>query len=109
MGRDLLIFKPSEATVVDDNYPTHVLLKQLNYFGPPEVTYLEIADEERLSILTDLMNFSIETNRRTPFYMVQWPEISEAEKQFLLKIIKFDPKNRPTAPELLQDPWFNTD
>jgi len=109
MGRDFLIFKPNEATVDDENYPTLVLLKQLNYFGPPEMTYLEIADKERLSILTDLMNFSVETKRRTPFHMVQWPEISEADRQFILKIMKFDPRNRPTARELLQDSWFTTD
>jgi serine/threonine protein kinase len=106
MGRDFLIFKPNEVTIDDNNYPTYVLLKQLNYFGPPEENYVEIADEDRLSTLTDLMNFSIENKRRTPFHMIQWPEISEVDMQFLLKIMKFDPRNRPTARELLQDPWL---
>lgn len=76
MDRDFLLFKPNQAAVDDEN----VLLKHLNYFGPPEVTYLEIADKDRLSILTDLMNFSVDTNRRTTFHMVQWPEISEADR-----------------------------
>lgn len=33
-------------------------------------------------------------------------EVSPADKGFLLKIMKVDPRHRPTARQLLEDEWF---
>ncbi|KAJ9134199.1 Kinase-like protein [Coniochaeta hoffmannii] len=34
------------------------------------------------------------------------PEIPPADKAFILKIMKLDPRDRPTADQLLEDEWF---
>ncbi|KKK18560.1 hypothetical protein ARAM_006260 [Aspergillus rambellii] len=42
-----------------------------------------------------------------PFSLASQREISKQDKDFLLKIMKLDPRDRPTAKELLEDEWFN--
>lgn len=41
-----------------------------------------------------------------PFMMVQDPEIDEEDKRFVFRLMKLDPRDRPTAAELLQDKWL---
>ncbi|KAK7698704.1 hypothetical protein SLS64_012315 [Diaporthe eres] len=41
-----------------------------------------------------------------PFRLVTTKEISAADKKFLLKVMKLDPRERPTVEELLEDEWF---
>ena len=41
-----------------------------------------------------------------PFARIGEREICNADKAFVLKIMKLDPRDRPTARELLQDEWF---
>jgi serine/threonine protein kinase len=35
-------------------------------------------------------------------------EVSDADKAFILRIMKLDPRDRPSAKELLEDEWFHT-
>ena len=44
--------------------------------------------------------------RRKPFHMVKDKEFEPADKDFIIKIMKLDPRDRPTAKELLQESWF---
>jgi serine/threonine protein kinase len=41
-----------------------------------------------------------------PFQQTTSKEISEADKDFILRIMKLDPRDRPTAASLLEDVWF---
>lgn len=43
-----------------------------------------------------------------PFGRITEREISKEDKAFILKIMKLDPRDRPTAKELLQDEWFTS-
>jgi serine/threonine protein kinase len=43
------------------------------------------------------------------FQYITKREISEEGKAFILKLMKLDPRDRPTAEELLQDEWFEAD
>jgi len=45
----------------------------------------------------------------TPFRFVTEREVSKEDKEFILKIMKMDWRDRPTAKELLQDEWFEGD
>jgi len=45
----------------------------------------------------------------TPFSLVTEREVSGQDKEFICKIMKIDPRDRPTADELLQDAWFEED
>ena len=43
---------------------------------------------------------------RKPFYLIREKEISREDKGFLGKMMRLDPRDRPTAGELLRDEWF---
>jgi serine/threonine protein kinase len=82
-----------------------ILMKQHQFFGPFPLSYKEIADDEVLAILTHVMERVPQENMK-PFGRIGAREISEEDKAFILKIMKLDPRDRPTAKELLQDEWF---
>lgn len=41
-----------------------------------------------------------------PFHLTTSKEISEEDKAFIMRIMKLDPRDRPTAAELLEDSCF---
>ncbi|KAL9116969.1 MAG: hypothetical protein Q9187_006500 [Circinaria calcarea] len=106
-GKSWHIFKPDNLDPDDETFPLHVLIKQANFFGPFPLSYQEIADDERLYILTVVMNYIKENVKRKPFSMVQDRELIKEDREFICKIMKLDPRDRPTAEELLGDEWFN--
>lgn len=80
-------------------------MKQHQFFGPFPISYKEIADDETLAILTHVMQ-CVPQEKMKPFERISQREISKEDKAFVLKIMKLDPRHRPTAKELLQDEWF---
>ena len=87
-------------------YALQVLTKQVNFFGPVPLKYQEIAHEEALDILAMVINHVKETQIPKPFIMAEDPELSAEDRDFLCKIMRFDPRDTPTAVELLEDHWF---
>ena len=83
-----------------------MLIKQVSIFGPVPLSYGEIADKERLSILTAVINLINEHILQKPFHLSEDTELSKEDRTFICKIMKLDPRDRPTAKELLQDEWF---
>lgn len=43
---------------------------------------------------------------KRPFHLTAAREICEDDKEFMRKVMKLDPRDRPTAQELLEDKWF---
>jgi casein kinase II subunit alpha len=72
------------------------------------VSYQEIADDERLHILTAVMEYIQKNEKQKPFSMAEDPELTEEDRKFLCRIMKLDPRDRPIARELLQDEWFDS-
>ncbi|KAL2041988.1 hypothetical protein N7G274_005176 [Stereocaulon virgatum] len=105
-GNNWHIFKPTEVPFESDEYPIQVLIKQVSIFGPVPLSYGEIADNERLGILTAVINLINEHNLQRPFHLSADKELSKEDRTFICKIMKLDPRDRPTAKELLQDEWF---
>ncbi|MCJ1258387.1 hypothetical protein MMC24_006220 [Lignoscripta atroalba] len=105
-GNNWHIFKPTDIPFESDEFPLQVLFKQVSIFGPVPLSYGEIADDERLGILSAVINLVNEHNLQKPFYLSADKELSEEDKIFICKIMKLDPRDRPTAKELLQDEWF---
>jgi hypothetical protein len=48
-----------------------------------------------------------ENNLRKPFAMAQDECLIDEDKEFIFKIMKMDPRDRPPAKELLADKWFD--
>jgi casein kinase II subunit alpha len=105
-GSNWHIFKPTEVPFESEEYPLQVLIKQVSIFGPVPMSYGEIADDDRLGILSAVINLVNEHNLQKPFHMSDDKELSTEDKTFICKIMKLDPRDRPTAKELLQDEWF---
>lgn len=82
-------------------------MKQHQFCGPFPLSYKEIADDETLAILTYVMR-GVPPEKMKPFRLITEREISKEDKTFILKIMKLDPRDRPTAKELLQNEWFTS-
>jgi hypothetical protein len=105
-GEGFHIFKPN-VPVDHDEYDLKILIKHHLCFGPFPVSYNEIADKERLAVLTWIMeNSPVESMK--PFNLTTSREICEEDKDFVLKAMKLDPRERPSAQELLGDRWFDS-
>jgi serine/threonine protein kinase len=103
-GRGFHIFKPN-VPVDHEDYDLEILLKHHRCFGPFPRSYEEIVDDERLAVMAWINN---NTPRETlrPFHLTTEREICREDRDFVCKIMKLDPRDRPTARELLEDAWF---
>ena len=73
-------------------------MKHHQYFGPFPLSYKEIADKDTLNILAHVMN-GVAHEIMKPFEYVTDREINKEDKEFILKVMKLDPRERPTAKE----------
>lgn len=103
-GDGFHIFKP-DVPADHDEYDVKILMKHHRCFGPFPESY-EIADQERLAVLVWIMQESPPETLR-PFRLTTTREICQEDKEFVLKIMKLDPRDRPTARQLLDDEWFH--
>lgn len=103
-GDGFHIFKP-DVSVDNDEYDIKILIKHYRCFGPFPESFEQIADQERLAVLVWIMRNTPPESMR-PFCLTTAREICEEDKEFVLKIMKLDPRDRPTAQELLGDKWF---
>jgi serine/threonine protein kinase len=103
-GENWCIFKP-DVPADHEEYELKILMKQHQFFGPFPLSYKEIADAETLGILTHIMH-RVPPEKMKHFGRAGEREISKEDKAFVLKIMKLDPRDRPTAKELLEDEWF---
>lgn len=86
-------------------YDTKIVVLQHQWFGPFPISYKEITDEDTQEALVGIMS-AVPPEKLKPFRYIGEREICAADKDFVLKIMKLDPRDRPTAKELLQDAWF---
>ncbi|KAL3417507.1 serine/threonine protein kinase [Phlyctema vagabunda] len=98
------IFEP-KLPQGDEMYDVMVVVEQHKFFGPFPVSYKEICDEETQEGICRIIA-SVELEDMKPFPWIGEREVCKADKEFLLKIMKLDPRDRPSANDLLHDEWF---
>ncbi|KAH9213715.1 putative serine/threonine protein kinase [Leptodontidium sp. 2 PMI_412] len=103
-GLNFHIFGPEEPEG-HEMYDTKIVVLQHQWFGPFPISYKEITDEDTQEALVGIMS-AVPPEKLKPFRYIGEREICAADKDFVLKIMKLDPRDRPTAKELLQDAWF---
>ncbi|MCJ1250603.1 hypothetical protein MMC30_007831 [Trapelia coarctata] len=103
-GKNFFIFRP-DVPPDHEEYVVKILMKYHQYFGPYPPSYRELADEGTLAILSYVMD-SVPHEQMKPFSCAGEREILREDKNFVLNMMKMDPRDRPTAKELLEDVWF---
>ncbi|KAL4984446.1 kinase-like domain-containing protein [Aspergillus falconensis] len=103
-GAGFHIFKP-DVPPDHDEYDVKILLKHHRCFGPFPESYEQIADQQRLAVLTWVMQNSPPDTLR-PFHLTTTKEIHQDDRNFVLRIMRLDPRDRPSARQLLEDQWF---
>ncbi|KAI1760193.1 STE/STE20 protein kinase [Hypoxylon sp. FL1150] len=101
-GGGFNLFRPKDTPYGDENYRVEIVKSQFRYFGPFPAKYEEIANRETVLHLTHL----IPPSDMTPFGAVAEREVTKEDKEFILRIMQMDWRDRPTAKELLRDKWF---
>ncbi|OOF92082.1 hypothetical protein ASPCADRAFT_517986 [Aspergillus carbonarius ITEM 5010] len=86
-------------------YDVKILVLHHQWFGPFPISYKEIAHKETQENIMRIMSV-IPPEKLKPFWYLREREICDADKAFVLRIMKLDPRDRPTVKELLQDEWF---
>ncbi|KAI9929490.1 hypothetical protein MW887_000963 [Aspergillus wentii] len=104
-GDNFFLFKPGVSTDHEE-YELKTLQRQCEFFGPFPMTYREICPPETLNILAYMMQ-SIPPERKRPFARITEKEISKEDKEFVVNIMKLDPRDRPSAAELLHKRWLS--
>ncbi|KAI1909749.1 hypothetical protein LOZ61_004811 [Ophidiomyces ophidiicola] len=101
-GLNFHIFEPRNIGK-EESYDLHVLMKQHEWFGPFPHSMKDIVDEGADKIISYIFE---NVERVGTFPYVKEREICDIDKAFILKIMKLDPRDRPTAADLLHDEWF---
>ncbi|EAW13304.1 putative serine/threonine protein kinase [Aspergillus clavatus NRRL 1] len=99
------IFKP-DVPADHDAYDVMILMKHHRCFGPFLESYEQIADRQRPAVLIWIMQNSPPETLR-PFHLTSTQEICQEDKEFVLRAMKLDPRDRPSARQLLEDEWFH--
>lgn len=99
------LFNPEIENVgpESDDYEFTVLKRMHRFFGPFPESYRDFKDEDTMTIVNFI---NAQGPPPKPFHRVGWREVPPTDMEFLLKIMKLDPRERPTAEELLTDAWF---
>ncbi|KAH7139421.1 kinase-like domain-containing protein [Dendryphion nanum] len=103
-GDNFHIFAPTVPRS-DPQYHLHLLIEHHRIFGPWPDSYEDICDEERLNVLAYTMDISPSETLR-PFSHTSTAELDEKDRDFICRIMKLDPRDRPTAEQLLNDEWL---
>lgn len=104
-GGNFFVFNPAHAGIKPDHphYELEVLKRMYRSFGPFPESYQEIADDNA-KLAIEVVSFEGPPER--PFERITRREVPPADRDFILKIMKLDPRDRPTAQQLLEDEWF---
>jgi serine/threonine protein kinase len=99
------LFNPKVENVEpgSDEYEFTVLKRMHRFFGSYPQSCQDFKDEDTMTIINFI---NAQGPPAKPFHRVGPREVPSADMEFLLKIMKLDPRDRPIAEELLADVWF---
>ncbi|PMD33420.1 hypothetical protein L207DRAFT_589783 [Hyaloscypha variabilis F] len=101
---------PKDATADDEEYMIHIIIRQLAHFSPVPKSYVDLIpreDGDRWSILASATQYIKDNQKQRPFKLIEDDCLTEEDREFLLKVMKLDPRDRPTTRQLLQDKWLS--
>jgi serine/threonine protein kinase len=87
----------------DQDYEITVLKRMYHSFGPFPPSIVDIIDPETFEII-HFVNQQGPPQR--PLQRWTTKEIPSADNKFIRRILKLDPRDRPTVEDILEDEWF---
>ena len=99
-------FAPPGVEETDEGFDTEVLLRQLRVFGPLPKKFAEIPGSEME--LIDALNGAVggpELKQRYRNTLAS--RMQDEDLDSLFHVMKIDPRDRPSAAELLQHSWLH--
>lgn len=88
----------------DDEYELTMLKRMCKFFDPFPQSYEDFHDSATITTIVNFINHQVPFEK--PFHLVTKREIPPADNEFIRKIMKLDPRDRPTVKQLLADEWF---
>ncbi|KAI0413181.1 STE/STE20 protein kinase [Xylaria grammica] len=107
-GGDFNILCPKNVRYGDETYNLEIVKSQFRFFGPFPAKAREIFNDETLMSIVYTMEMILQ-DTMTSFRFVTEREVAKEDKDFVLKIMQMDWRDRPTAEELLRGEWFCTE
>ena len=101
------MFSPIGVDEKDEIYHIMILMLQCAYFGPFPNKYVELADNLTIGHLDGIEGLVAQRGGRRIYRNTLATKTSKETVSFLDKVIKLDPRDRPTPQELLQDQWLS--
>lgn len=101
------MFSPPGVDEKDEIYRIMILMLQCAYFGPFPRKFIEHSDAITIGDLDGIEGLVTQRGGRRKYRNTLTTHISKETVGFLDKFMKLDPRDRPTAQELLQDQWLS--
>ena len=89
----------------DPDYNLEILKRQFQFFGPFPGKYAEIADKNTVEAILRMMDEL--RGKMKPFHLITEREMCRDDKEFIGWVMKLDPRDRPTAEEILAHEWWD--
>ncbi|RAL08545.1 putative serine/threonine protein kinase [Aspergillus homomorphus CBS 101889] len=106
-GNNFFLFKP-DVSADHEDYDLRILQRQCEFLGPFPLSYREICPPGTLDVLARIMR-GIPPERKRPFTRISEKELRRGDKEFIVRIMRLDPRERPSAVELLRVRWFEVE
>ena len=101
------MFSPLRVDEKDEIYQVMVLTLQCAYFGPFPDKYVELSDAITMEHLYGIEGLVTQRGGRRKYRNTLATYFSKETIGFLDRCMKLDPRDRPSAQDLLQDQWLS--
>ena len=101
------MFSPLEVDEKDEIYHVMILTLQCAYFGPFPNRYVELSDAITMQYLHGIEGLVTQRGGRRKYRNTLTTLFSKETIDFLDRLMKLDPRDRPSAQDLLQDQWLS--
>ena len=101
------MFSPLGVSEKDEIYHIMVLALQCAYFGPFPDKYVELSDAITMEHLHGIEELVAQRGGRIKYRNTLARHFCKETMEFLDRFMKLDPRDRPSAQDLLQDQWLS--
>lgn len=101
------MFSPLHMDEKDEIYKVIILTLQCAYFRPFPYKYVELSDAIIIRDLDGIEGLVTQRGGRRIYRNILATLVSKEAVCFLDKLMKLDPRDRPSPQELLQDQWLS--